>query len=380
MESKSDIFYQINNTDTPRHRNCKPPEEAYRFIPKDSQIVLIDNKRPERTLRRIFQGITEFTQYENEKIQQLLQEIKIYNQNPHKHKDFIPLIFPKNWQTFDTLRFLQATMYKIDQTIKLLIQHITWKKSYFPYSINSKVIEILKGGFTYIHGRDNQYRPIMIINAKFYVDNMNKFIYEDWLCSVVFVMEYMINNLLIPGQVENWNMITDCNGVSLLTLPKDMKNIMTVLSSNYRCRLFVNFLLGMSTVLNFVWKIVKNFLEETTVKKIRFLKKGYFDDVFEFINKDQVELKYGGTAPNLQYGDYFPPHMPSNNFNNDKSKLISEEEYEQLVKENKLTTISPYYLEKKEKEKEYLDKKTLSEEPIIVAQPEISGNYYLFSI
>jgi len=47
------------------------------------------------------------------------------------------------------------------------------------------------------------------------------------------------------------------------------------------------------------WKIAKKFIEESTVNKIFFHKKQNPDPLFAHTNKDQVEEKYGGTAPNI---------------------------------------------------------------------------------
>jgi hypothetical protein len=358
MDNKQDITYHILNYNTERHIQCRPPEEAYRFIPNDSQIVELD-KRQDHTLRRIFEAKQAYLTYEEEQLEILDIAIKEFNKNKGNKRDFISINLPSTWKKYDSLRFLQATMYKADKTINILLQHFEWRKSYFPFTITNKAMEILNSGFIYVHGRDSLYRPIMIINAKFYVDNMNKYTYEDFLCCVIYFIEYMINNLLIPGQVENWIIITDLNGVSLLGIPKDMKSMMGVLGANYRCRLFINYILGMGTVLNFLWNIVKKFLDEVQLKKIKFLKKGEFGPIFDYINEEQVEERFGGKAKNLTEG-FFPPVMPSKNYNKSGAGLVSEEEYDKLVKDDKITKISPYYLKKKEEERISIQNKIAS--------------------
>jgi hypothetical protein len=336
--------------DTVRHNKAKPPEDAYYFFPNEFEIVEVDKKNPEKVLRRIFEGNNELLPVEKAKLSNLYQEIEKYNNNPKGKKSFIKLTFPQNWKEFDTLRFHQATNYKTANTIQLLVDHFEWRKSYFPFSLTPKALEILNSGFIYVHGRDCQFRPIFIINARYYVDNMDKYIYEDWLACIVYFMEYMIKNLLIPGQVENWNIITDVCGVSLLGLPKDMKRFMNVLQSNYRCRLFVNFIYGMGTFLGILWNMVKVFLDETSLKKIRMLKKGQFKDILALINPEQLEQKYGGTAPDVKE-NFFPPIMPSKNYlrqTDGKSKvLVSEKVYSEYLK-TKVIVPSPYYLDKLE--------------------------------
>jgi hypothetical protein len=151
----------------------------------------------------------------------------------------------------------------------------------------------------------------------------------------------MIQNLVIPGQVENWNLITNLGKLSIMSIPEKMKKLMNVLTSNYRCRLYVNFIFGMSTFLKFVWNIVKGMLDEYTVKKLRFVDFAKLDEVFEFIHPSQVEQRFGGTAMNVQPGYFFPPNFPSSQYQlngvNVKDVIISEEEYKERVKNNQVT-------------------------------------------
>jgi hypothetical protein len=325
-----------------------PPEEAYFYFPGDFEIVEVDKKNPDKILRRIFDGKNSWLKTEVEKLTHLYQEIEKHNNTAKPKKGHVKLSFPSWWRENDTLRFHQATGYKSHMTIQLLIDHLAWRQSYFPLSITPKAIELLNSGFIYVHGRDHLFRPIFIVNAKFYVDNMDKYIYDDWLACIIYFMEYMIKNLLIPGQVENWNIISDVCGVSLLGLPKDMKRFMNVLQSNYRNRLFVNFIYGMGTFLGLLWNMVKVFLDEISLRKIRMLKKGQFKDILLLVNPEQLEQKYGGTAPDVKE-NFFPPIFPSNNYlksPEDKSKLLVSEEVYARYLNTKVVAPSPYYLEK----------------------------------
>jgi hypothetical protein len=355
MEGKQYQIYNIEHL-----KVITPPEEAYLFFPNDFQIVEVDKKHPDKILRRIFEGNNDTLPVEKTKLANLYQEIEKHN-NTKSKKNHSQVIFPAGWKEFDTLRFHQATGYKSNMTIQLLIDHFEWRQSYFPFSLTPAAFELLNKGFIYVQGREHQFRPIFIVNAKFYVDNMDKYVYDDWLACIVFFMEYMIKNLLIPGQVENWNIISDVCGVSLLGLPKDMKRFMNVLQSNYRCRLYVNFIYGMGTFLGLLWNMVKVFLDETSLKKIRMLKKGQFKDILTLVNPEQLEQKYGGTAPDVKE-NFFPPIFPSNHYlKDDKSKiLVSEEVYKDCLK-TKVIVPSPFFLEREAKKEQHIYKMTMEE-------------------
>jgi hypothetical protein len=291
-------------------------------------------------------------------MKELSEEIKKYNE---KHKDK-QLILPKDYNIVEKARYLQATGFKSSKTIELLLENIEWRSKLIPPAITPKVVELLNCGFMYVHGRDNNYRPILVINAEYYIKLQDKYSFNDWLQFIIFFMEYLVNELLIPGQVENWNIISDLSNVSMIFLPKDMKRIMGVLQSNYRCRLYVNYILGMSTILKGIWNFVKTFLDEMSVKKVQFIDDKNKSVILNNINEEQVERRFGGTAPNVVPGAHnlFPPIFPSANFQKKTKKvdLLTEEKYKEMYKANKLTVVNEYFVDKwKKGEEEELLKK-----------------------
>lgn len=358
IQEPFNIEREISESDTERHRRCKPPKEAYYFFPDSFQIVEHDPKNPKKTLRRIFESKEEeYLPFEKEKLANLYQEIEKYNTN--KSKNFKKLIIPDNWPQYETLRFHQATSYKNENTIKLLNDHFEWKST-FPFGITEKSMQLLNSGFMYVHGRDNNYRPIIVLNADVYVKLNGTYHYDDWLRCIIYFMEYAIHNLLIPGQVENWNIITDLGRVSLLSVPKDMKKFMGVLGANYRCRLYVNYIIGMGGFLLVIWNMIKAFLDEIQIKKLRFLKNGDLSDILTYINPEQVEERFGGSAKNVRE-NYFPPIMPSDKYLKPTDKkekhFVTEEKYRELYINGKINKPSPYFL--KEQEEEERNKKVI---------------------
>ena len=173
--------------------------------------------------------------------------------------------------------------------------------------------------------------------------------------------------MLIPGQVENWIMILNFGGSSPLNMPNVVKKMINILSENFLSRLYKCYVYGMSFIINLMFKLICNFLEEVTVQKINIIDKKNMNKIYENIRKDNLEEKFGGTAPNIKEGinnnnSLFPPRMPSSNFIlEDKNEiLITKEEYIRLVEEKKIKKeyISPFILKeieieiyKREKEK-----------------------------
>ena len=130
---------------------------------------------------------------------------------------------------------------------------------------------------------------------------------------VCFLLEYTINNMLLPGQVENWVTLIDLGRKGLGNLPiSSLKQVLNVLQTNFRCRLGLNFIVNPPTSIRVLWSCIKPFLDETTVEKVKFSNTSYSEEMLQEFNPNQVEEKYGGKAPNAL--NYWPPTIPDNVF------------------------------------------------------------------
>lgn len=60
-------------------------------------------------------------------------------------------------------------------------------------------------------GRDKNFRPILVFNAK-KIDMKD---FEASLKATIFVHEQIIQNMFLPGQVESWVIIYDLAGMGI---------------------------------------------------------------------------------------------------------------------------------------------------------------------
>jgi len=168
---------------------------------------------------------------------------------------------------------------------------------------------------------------------------------------MLYFIEYVITNMLIPGQVENWNIICDVNNINVMFLPAEFNTLMKVLQSNYRCRLYNMFILNVSTTVYIIWRAIRNFLDPNTERKIKILKSNDFSEIFKFINKDQVEARFGGNSSNVS-SYFFPPIIPSKNFlmegQTEDQVLVNKDVYIEKIRTNPKITVSPYIFNKKD--------------------------------
>ena len=156
--------------------------------------------------------------------------------------------------------------------------------------------------------------------------------------------------MLLPGQIENWVVLTDLgkNGLKNLSI-SSLKQVLGILQANYRCRLGVNYIINPPKSVWVLWSCIKPFLDEVTIDKIKISKASYSTDLLSHTNPYQIEEKYGGKAPNLQ--NYWPPYVPDCHFTADGKPvhftgkdsylkyqpLIKEEQKEEFFQSTKLT-------------------------------------------
>ena len=359
-----------------RHKLALPPPDSYFFFPKGEEIIIPNKKKPEKSLRRIYFN-TEYTNYEKNKIIEFKKIINSHKENLH--------LFPNYWNDSWNLMFIYSTDCDLEKGYNRMITYFKWYNNFFPLSFtpNDKAIEILNSGFAYCYGRDHEFRPILIVQPYIYQKNIDKFSNNDLMRASVFLCEYVKNNLLIPGQVENWNMIVNLRGTSVISIPDPIKKVISCLSDNFIAKLYKSYVLNLSLFLRILFKFMCAFLEEVTVRKIVVV--GGKDDnvMLNFINGENLEKRFGGNAEDLDYtgNNLFPPRMPSSqkfllDNENRNEVLISKKVYKELMKKLPKESLSPFILEEIENEKKEKEEKlrNIEREKMIKQKNEEDNN------
>ena len=127
-----------------------------------------------------------------------------------------------------------------------------------------------------------------------------------------FLLEYLKHNMLLPGQIENWIVLTDMGKQGVSLSYNSIKKIIDMLQLNYRCRLAHNFVVNAPGSIMIFWNVVKYFLDETTKEKTDIEKNNVSSRLLELFAPNQIEQKYGGTSPDLT--EFWPPYVPSGPF------------------------------------------------------------------
>ena len=93
---------------------------------------------------------------------------------------------------------------------------------------------------------------------------------EDFKEVMIFYIEFLINNLLIPGQVENFIQIINLGNKGSLKLSGIIKDAMINLSNHYKARTFKAFVVNPPPGITMLYNIFKPFLNEDQKSKTTF--------------------------------------------------------------------------------------------------------------
>ena len=225
-------------------------------------------------------------------------------------------------------RQLQGSDFNIEKSFDEIRNEIIFKNEQLPVEFQNEFKEIFNSGCIYIHGRDNAYRPLIIFIPRMF--NGLKQPVEVWKKFGIYLMEFLVNKCLVPSRVENWNIIVDFGSLSMTEIPYTLRDIFTAFKGIYRCRLYKIYLLNMNFVFNMVWNIVKMIMGPTLEAKACNVSTndGSYDQLFQCINRSQVEKKYGGTCEDLKPGEFYPLTFASDKYfcenSNDKKEEIKE--------------------------------------------------------
>ena len=157
----------------------------------------------------------------------------------------------------------------------------------------------MNSGAVYIHGRDSKYRPLIVINLS-KIHKKTKLL-EDYSNLFCYLIEYSIENLMIPGKIENFVLITDLNKLNSSDLPKDeLKRLYRVFEFYYKYRLAINYIVNVSTSVYFSLKFSNLFMNHTTAKRSKICKNNGEDLLLTVFAANQLEQKYGGKRLNAE--------------------------------------------------------------------------------
>ena len=173
--------------------NCTvhSPREAYFFIPSINDELMYDPKNPERSLRLIYDKTdkNQYLPHENENYEKFKKYFSENFDNSFKIPDY--------WTESETRKCIQATKADFKKTIAKMRASIEYPIPDLQYS---EVREILFSGFLYMYGLDKNYRPIICITVRKFVEMIDKYTIDYFIAAINIFTEYMSKHIFLYHQ------------------------------------------------------------------------------------------------------------------------------------------------------------------------------------
>ncbi|KAH8584931.1 Sec14 domain containing [Cryptosporidium sp. chipmunk genotype I] len=200
------------------------------------------------------------------------------------------------------LRFLASSRFHVQTAMEMMLSNHEFRIKELPIS-EKDVIEDLKIGAIYWHGRDIKFRPILVVKLArldIFVGEIERI--QKLLC---FCLEFFLKYLQVAGRVENWNVIIDLAGKGITDLPiQVLKSVLSLVNTRYRMRLYRMFIVNCPKFINVVSNALVAAIPGSSVRKVRFIDESYSDEIINLVPLEQLEESYGGKCPNLTENFY----------------------------------------------------------------------------
>jgi len=203
-------------------------------------------------------------------------------------------------------RYLSRARGDVKKAIKLMEATQAWRSSYFGAGpvTDAQVLEDLKLGIVYFTGRDKSLRPAIIVRpmripSQWYKDKC----IDRFIRILIFCMEYMLRYMLLPGRVENLNLIVDLKGLGITQVPiAALTDVYKVMSHHYVGRAYRFYIVNMGGVLSYLASPVKSLMTDRQRQKICIVDK--VADLRQDFALHHLEEDLGGSKPPVT--SFFP--------------------------------------------------------------------------
>lgn len=201
------------------------------------------------------------------------------------------------------LRIVQQAKFNMAKAKHTIASHLEMRVQLMPISEES-VVNDLKKGVMYWHGRDRKCRPMLIWK----MSKINLLEPEAATRMILFILEYAVRYALVPGRVETWNVIVDLSDTGLSQAGSNgramLRNVTRLLEEVFCGRANCTKIFHLPWVIR---AIVNSLIPEDKRSKVEFVADENISKVMrELCEPHQLEKQYGGTAPNLEPHECYP--------------------------------------------------------------------------
>eukprot|EP00403_Amphidinium_massartii_P010837 CAMPEP_0178412994 /NCGR_PEP_ID=MMETSP0689_2-20121128/22301_1 /TAXON_ID=160604 /ORGANISM="Amphidinium massartii, Strain CS-259" /LENGTH=464 /DNA_ID=CAMNT_0020034257 /DNA_START=30 /DNA_END=1421 /DNA_ORIENTATION=- len=197
-------------------------------------------------------------------------------------------------------RFLGDVGGDVEIALERMRDAQAWRLKYFQAGpiTDTDVYDDLQLGILYFCGRDYALRPLLVVRPSKIPVEFTKApdCADRFSKAFLFMMEYFLRYMVVPGHVENICVLLDLKGVSLKQVPLSaLVEIKKVLSQQHAGRVYRFYICNMPPILAALASVVKAAMTERQRQKMCFVR-----DVVElrqFFAAHQLDVTIGGTRP-----------------------------------------------------------------------------------
>jgi len=203
-------------------------------------------------------------------------------------------------------RFLSRSRGDVKKALKLMQATQDWREKYFKAGpiTDEAVKEDMRHGIVYFCGRDRCLRPTVVVRGNRIPHQWYKEKRVDKLIRVlVFCTEYFLRYMVVPGKVENLNVVVDLKGLGISQVPVTaLGEVYSVMSHHYIGRVFKFYVANMPYTLRALSPVATAMMSDRQKQKLNFLDN--FSKLTQEFAPHQLEKDLGGSQP--IFTEFFP--------------------------------------------------------------------------
>jgi hypothetical protein len=147
--------------------------------------------------------------------------------------------------------------------------------------------------YGFVHHQDLEGRPtIILISCRYFPKEVN---FDDVKKFAMWLFESTIADM--PPHIDQFSAIIDSGNVTHQNVKlAHTKALVPLLQSYYPERLGMAFVINVSLLVRTLWRSIKVFLNQNTIRKIHFLGKKDLHVLGKFFDLNTLPVEYGGYA------------------------------------------------------------------------------------
>jgi hypothetical protein len=156
------------------------------------------------------------------------------------------------------LRYLYSSDLKVNDCIEKLLNHNKWFEDEEIQVLTKSGLAVLRTGFIYSEYKNKEGRAVVVMDVSSI--DLNKYSHNDYNQAMNCILNKVIEEDFIPGQIESYEIILDTRG-KLVSLPiTSLSAIIKQLSDVYSMRMSRMYVVNCNLAIKFLHRALSSFI------------------------------------------------------------------------------------------------------------------------